>query len=128
MTSGPPGVADVNKVLANRLYDALRRHEIDVLNDTIAPDFVGHIPLGMPGRSATVRSRRRVLQTVRAASRHGSNALPVPDRILSAEGDFVVVIGRYTRPDDPPSHVPPSFTHLIQITGDQVSSLREVTM
>lgn len=124
----PPPHPDVatgqNKAVASRLYEALHRDEHDALHDYLAPDFVGHIPTGMPGGlGGTYLSREAMIRSYWMATNREFGAIPKPDRMLAVEGNHVIVIGRFSSRPAAAQEFDAAFMDLIHVRNQRIGSL-----
>ena len=117
-----------NLDVARRLYDAMSDRRMDELRDSVTVDFVGRAAVGLPGGiGGTHRSRDAMIRDCWAVADRKFGAVPIPERMLCADDDHVVVLGHYTsrNPELPQFHA--AFVHVLEIADGRVGSLVQVT-
>ncbi len=81
-----------NKALLQRFVEALNQHQLDTLDDLVAPDFVRHCPATPGVDIRNLAAFKKFLETDQAGVPNGCYTV----RFAVAEGDYVAVYCNYS--------------------------------
>ncbi len=111
------------------LYRGFAAHAAPALLSLLSPTFVGHVSAGMPGG---VGGRHvgpaAMLRDVWVPTFTAYDATPVPDTVRLVDDGSVLVHGWYVgsgRSSCEPMRA--EFVHLIEVDGEQITALRQIT-
>jgi 2-(1,2-epoxy-1,2-dihydrophenyl)acetyl-CoA isomerase len=108
--------------LVERVYEALAAGDRGVLEEALAPDFVGRLADGMPVGGGVHDGAAAMIDDGWWPIGRAFRARAFPDELIVCDGDRVLVTGRY-RGDG----VDAAFMHLWTVRGGRVVALTQVT-